>query len=206
MLANTFAYHPDRLHIGLGLAFSVLFPTRPSLPIPCPLRGVFFFSPDIPAAERAKWFDRTADEPISAYGYRMRLLARVDLRAHLRKLHVPVPVIAAADDRVVLSQAGRELTRLLPQARLWMPCVGHAALIHPCVDMAAVLADPRYWAPSSAEPPNCDLLPVRPGIGQRLRFQPRSVRPVEAPANHLREATRTCRRVLLVISRQFRLC
>ena len=56
----------------------------------------------------------------------------------------------APNDKVVPCSAGRELARLLPNARLLLARVGHAALIHPRIDLARLLADPAHWPGLSA--------------------------------------------------------
>jgi pimeloyl-ACP methyl ester carboxylesterase len=142
VLVNTFAYFPRRLLIGLAARLGVWLPDRPSHPLTRGVRGLFFFAPDIPAAERAEWWERTADVPMRAFGLRFRLIAGLDLRDRLASIRIPALVIAAPNDRVVPPAAGRELARLLPQARLLEPRVGHAALIHPRIDVARLLADP----------------------------------------------------------------
>jgi pimeloyl-ACP methyl ester carboxylesterase len=145
VLVNTFARYPRRLLIALGALLSRLLPAHPSPPGARGARGYFFFDPSIPEAARQEWWERTADVPMSAMGWRIRLLAGVDLRPRLRHVTAPALVLAAPNDRVVPARAGRELARLLPRARLLLPRVGHAALIHPRVDIAALLADPANW-------------------------------------------------------------
>ncbi|HEY8506156.1 MAG TPA: hypothetical protein VIL46_16335, partial [Gemmataceae bacterium] len=79
------------------------------------------------------------------FAYRLRMVARVDLRPRLSEVAAPALVLAAPNDRVVPAAAGAYLARHLPHARLIRPRVGHAALIHPAVDVAALLADPHLW-------------------------------------------------------------
>jgi pimeloyl-ACP methyl ester carboxylesterase len=145
VLVNTFAYFPRRPLIHLVAGVGRWFPHKPSHPITRGFRNLFFFSADIPPGERTEWWDRTADVPMSAYGDRLRMITTLDLRPRLAAVHVPTLVVFAADDRVVPPAAGRELARLLPKARLLQMRVGHAAMIHPRLDIACLLADPGYW-------------------------------------------------------------
>jgi len=87
VLVNTFAYFPRRWLIWLGSRFGPLLPARPSHPYSRPIRGVFFFGPDIPAEERAAWWERTCDVPMRGFGYRLRIIADLDLRPQCAKLN-----------------------------------------------------------------------------------------------------------------------
>ncbi len=145
VLVNTFAYFPRRWLIQIGACFGPLLPPRPSSPLTRPFRGFFFFPPGTSAAEQTVWWDQTADVPMRAFGYRMRIIARLDLRPQLHKIMVPALVIVAPNDRVVPPSSGRELARLLPNAKLLQMPVGHGALIHPKIDIAHFLADARRW-------------------------------------------------------------
>jgi pimeloyl-ACP methyl ester carboxylesterase len=146
------------LLIGAAAWLGRLLPDRPSPPRTRPLRGRFFFSDDIPPPERDAWWERTADVPMSAFGHRIRLLAGLDLRPRLSEIDVPALVVAAPDDRVVPARAGRDLARRLPRGRLLALRVGHAALIHPRVDVGELLQDGRYW--------------VRPDVVNACRLPP----------------------------------
>jgi pimeloyl-ACP methyl ester carboxylesterase len=162
VLVNTFAWYPGRLRIRLGAWLGQFFPPRPSHPATRGVRGLFFFPPDISSEERTAWWDRTADVPMSAFGHRLGLIVSLDLRRHLHKVTAPCLVIGAPNDRVVPFRASRELVRRLPNARLLILPVGHAALIHPRTDIAGFLAEPRYW-PASA-PATAEMLSAgRPG-------------------------------------------
>ena len=63
LLVNTFAHFPRRGLIALAAWLGQFLPARPSHPATRGIRGVFFFSPDIPSAERGAWWDLTADVP-----------------------------------------------------------------------------------------------------------------------------------------------
>jgi pimeloyl-ACP methyl ester carboxylesterase len=145
LLVNTFAYFPRRLLLHAFALLGRVLPNRPSPPRTRALRGLFFFSDEIPQPERNAWWDRTADVPMSAFGHRFRMITGLDLRPRLPEITVPALVLAAPDDRVVPSRAGRDLARRLPRGRLLTLRVGHAALIHPRVDVAALLKDEHYW-------------------------------------------------------------
>jgi pimeloyl-ACP methyl ester carboxylesterase len=145
VLVNTFAYFPLRWLIRFAARFGPLLPAKPSHPLTRPLRGFFFFPPGTPPAERAAWWERTADVPMRAFGYRMRIIAGLDLRPQLHTITLPALVIVAPNDRVVPPSAGRELVRLLPNAKLLQMRVGHAAMIHPKIDIAEFLANARWW-------------------------------------------------------------
>jgi pimeloyl-ACP methyl ester carboxylesterase len=145
LLINTFAYFPRRLIIRLANWAGYFFPTWPSPPFFRGARGVFFFGPDIKPPDRHQWWLRTADVPMRGFALRLTLIAKLDLRARLSEIGVPALVLAAPNDRVVPPSAGHELARLLPRARLVQPCVGHAAMIHPTINVARLLADPAHW-------------------------------------------------------------
>jgi pimeloyl-ACP methyl ester carboxylesterase len=145
LLINTFAHYPRRLLIRLGVWLGRLLPARPSPRGSRRLRGYFFFTREIPPDERVEWWEQTADVPMSAFGHRVREVAAVDLRPLLPSIRIPALVVAAPNDRVVPCRAGVELARLLPNARLLRPRVGHAAMIHPLIDVARMLADPSLW-------------------------------------------------------------
>jgi len=145
VLVNTFAYFPLRWLIGLAARFGPHLPARPSHPLSRSLRGFFFFPPGTPAAERAAWWERTADVPMRAFGYRMRIIAGLDLRPRLQEIGLPALVVVAPNDRLVPPSAGRELARLLPNAKLLQMRAGHSALIHPRVDVARLLDEQGNW-------------------------------------------------------------
>lgn len=140
VLVKTFARYPERIRIAIASLLGRFFPAKPSHPATRSIRGPFFFAPEIPAAERQEWWERTADVPMRAYGYRLRLIAALDLRKQLSSISIPTLVLAAPNDRIVSARAGRELAQFLPRAKLLTPSVGHAALIHPQVNVAEMLA------------------------------------------------------------------
>lgn len=144
VLVNTFARYRGRVRIRLASFFGRFLPRKPSHPATRPLRSVFFFSKEIPKAERDEWWSRTDDVPMRAFGYRLRLIAGLDLRSRLAEIPFPTLVIAAPDDRVVSPKAGRELVRGLPNAHLIEPRVGHGAMVHPSVNIAEYLASPGF--------------------------------------------------------------
>jgi pimeloyl-ACP methyl ester carboxylesterase len=139
VLVNTFAWFPARWRIRLAAWAGQLFPSRPAHPATRGVRGRFFFAPDIPPAVRAEWWERTADVPLSAYGRRLRLIAELDLRPRLGEIRTPTLVLVARNDRVVPPRAGQYLAHRLPNARLVCLPAGHAALVHPLVDLARLL-------------------------------------------------------------------
>jgi pimeloyl-ACP methyl ester carboxylesterase len=147
LLVNTFAHYPHRLRIHLFATLSQLLPARPSPPRSRAFRARFFFSPRVTQTVRNEWWDRTADVPMSGFALRLRLVRHVDLRPQLHRVRCPVLVLVAPDDRVVPPVAGRELARLLPCAHLLEMRVGHAAMVHPRVDLARLLAEPALWKP-----------------------------------------------------------
>lgn len=149
VLVNTFAWYPGRWRIGLAAWAGQFFPAKPSHPATRAIRGPLFFAPDVPQAERDQWWERTVDVPMGGYGYRLRMLAGVDLRSRLADVRIPALVVVAPNDRVVPPTAGLYLARHLPRARLLCLPAGHAALIHPLIDVARLLDDPRYWDTAS---------------------------------------------------------
>jgi pimeloyl-ACP methyl ester carboxylesterase len=144
VLVNTFAHFPRRWLIRLGAWLGRYFPERPSPPW-TRFRGRFFVSPDVPREWRLSCWEHTSAVPTGAFGRRMALIAKLDLRPRLREIRIPALVLAAPDDRIVPCRAGQELARLLPKAHLIEPRVGHSALVHPDVNVRRLLAEPSYW-------------------------------------------------------------
>jgi pimeloyl-ACP methyl ester carboxylesterase len=145
VLVNTFAHFPHRIKIHLLSLLGNLFPARPSPTSSRAFRGRFFFSPDVDQSVRDDWWQHTADVPMRGFALRLRLIRDVDLRPRLSNIHVPTLVMVAPDDRVVPPSAGRELARLISAAQLLEMRVGHAALVHPQVDVARLLDEPTFW-------------------------------------------------------------
>ena len=145
VLVNTFARYRGRIRIRLASFFGRLLPRKPSHPATRPFRSLFFFSKEIPQDVRDEWWIRTEDVPMRAFGYRLRLIANLDLRPRLAEIPTPTVVFVAPDDRVVSPKAGRELARMLPSAHLIEQRVGHGAMIHPSVNVASILAEPSNW-------------------------------------------------------------
>ena len=143
VLVNTFAYFPDRVRINLIAWLSKLSPSKPVHPASRRLRASFFFSSDLTAKDLDAFWEKTADVPLRAMGVRLRMIRGLDLRGRLGEIRIPTLVLTARDDRIVPSAAGRELARRLPCARLVEIRAGHAALIHPNVELARLLADMR---------------------------------------------------------------
>jgi len=163
VLVNTFPYFPRRPFIHLAATAGRWFPRKPSHPMTRGLRGLFFFGLEISAEQRTEWWERTADVPMSAFGDRLQIIRDLDLRSRLGSIQIPALVLVAPNDRVVPPAAGRYLARLLPKARLIERRVGHAAMIHPQIDIARFLADPAHWPALSAEAIAGDAAGSRPG-------------------------------------------
>src|SRR5262249_20024532 len=83
--------------------------------------------------------------PTCGFGLRMRLLHGLDLRPRLHEISTPALVIASVNDKVVPCSAGRELARLLPNAKLLLAGVGPAGPVHSEGRLANLLADPARW-------------------------------------------------------------
>lgn len=145
VLVNTFVRFRGRIRIRLASFFGRFLPKKPSHPATRPLRSRFFFSKEIPKEERDEWWNRTADVPMRAFGYRLRLISGLDLRSRLAEVDCPCLVIAAPDDRVVSPKSGRQLAEMLPHATLIEPRAGHAAMVHPSVNIAELLDDNNLW-------------------------------------------------------------
>lgn len=145
VLVNTFARFRGRVRIRLASLFGRWLPRRPAHPVTRPLRSLFFFSKDVRKEDRTEWWKRTEDVPMRAFGYRLRLIANLDLRPRLGDITFPTLVLVAPDDRVVSPKAGRELAEKLPNAKLIERNVGHGAMVHPSIDIAGMLADESLW-------------------------------------------------------------
>jgi len=139
VLVNTFAYYPRRAYIELPALAGPYLPAVPSHPVSRPIRRALFFGSGVPAADRRRWWDVTACVPVSAFGRRFTLIADLDLRPRLSELPMPTLVVAAPDDHVVPPVAGRLLARRIPGAKLVEPRAGHAAMVHPAVDIAKLI-------------------------------------------------------------------
>lgn len=139
VLVNTFAYYPRRVHIEALALVGPYLPTKPSHPLTRPLRSMLFFAPDVPRDIRRQWWELTADVPMSAFGRRFQLITGLDLRPRLPELRMPTLVLAAPNDHVVPPVAGHLLARRIPGAKLAQPRAGHAAMVHPQVDMAKLM-------------------------------------------------------------------
>ena len=148
VLCNTFAYYPARFRINLLAWLSSFAPTRPVHPFTRRPRSWIFLSPELTATELDAFWERTADVPMSVMGVRLHLIRDLDLRSQLGRITIPTLVLASCNDQVVPPTAGRELARRLPRAHLIEIRAGHAALIHPRIDIAQLLAAPRYREPA----------------------------------------------------------
>lgn len=135
VLINTFAWYPRRVFIHAAAAVSWLFPPRPASPIGQPVRSYFLFGAGVPSTVRDEWWKRTADVPMRVLGHRVRLVCSLDLRPAVSRIRVPTWILAAPNDRLVPAEAGRWLAAAIRGSRLWQPRVGHAALVHPDVDI-----------------------------------------------------------------------
>jgi pimeloyl-ACP methyl ester carboxylesterase len=146
VLVNTFARYPRRLFIDAAGLFGPWLPWAPPHPITRPVRGYFFFGPNVSREERAAWWKHTADVPTRAYGHRCRLLRDIDLLPRLHEVTAPAVVFTAPNDWIVPAAAGRLLAKRLPRAKhIAGPNAAHAALIDSRVDVAAWLADGSLW-------------------------------------------------------------
>jgi pimeloyl-ACP methyl ester carboxylesterase len=139
MLVNTFAWFPRRPFIKTLAFFGKYLPRRPASTRTRPFRGWFFSPSGISKGDKSEWWERTADVPMSAYGMRLQLLAGVDLRSRLEEIDVPAHVLVSPNDRIVPPCCGRLLAKRLPNSKLIEIEAGHAAMIHPDVDIAAML-------------------------------------------------------------------
>ncbi|MCX7700084.1 MAG: lysophospholipase, partial [Gemmataceae bacterium] len=132
------------MFIHAAAAASWLFPPRPASPLWQPLRSYVLFGAGVPSTVRDEWWKRTADVPMQVLGHRVRLVRSLDLRPAVGRIRVPTWILAALDDRLVPAVAGRWLAAAIRGCRLWQPRVGHAALVHPDVDI-------EKWLRSSDE-------------------------------------------------------
>ena len=143
VLVNTFARYPRRLLIRAGAILGSVCPSKRGPACVHALCSRYLFSPDTPPAARAELRQRTADVPLRALWRRCCMIAGLDLRARLAEMESPTLVLTSLNDRVVPPRAGRELAERLPRARLIELHAGHVALLHPSVDLAAILRHAR---------------------------------------------------------------
>jgi pimeloyl-ACP methyl ester carboxylesterase len=141
VLVNGFAYYPRRPLIHLLASLGSYLPKRPSSSWTRSMRGILFFPPNTSKAEQDAWWDLTADVPMWAYGMRVALITTMDVRPRLRDVSCPTTVFVAPNDRIVPPPAGRLMAKRLPNVRLIEKPLGHAAMIHPDVDVARWLSD-----------------------------------------------------------------
>lgn len=141
VLINTFAYFPRRSIINLLNWLAPFLPARPNHSATRCIRDRLFFAPEVAADRRDAWWNAVDDVPMSTYGLRFQMIAGLDVRPILPAIDKPALVLAAANDRVVRPTGGRFLARRLPRARLLQSPVGHAAFVHPRVDVVRWLAD-----------------------------------------------------------------
>jgi pimeloyl-ACP methyl ester carboxylesterase len=140
VLVNGFAYYPRRPLIHLLASLGRFLPKRPASTRTRNMRGILFFPPNTSQPEQDAWWDLTADVPMWAYGMRVALLAKMDLRPRLKEIRCPTTVFVASNDRIVPPPAGRLVAKHLSNARLIEQPFGHTAMIHPEVDVASWLA------------------------------------------------------------------
>jgi pimeloyl-ACP methyl ester carboxylesterase len=148
VIVNAFAYYPRRPLIHLLARLGRFLPMRPSAVWTRGMRGILFFPPNTPQSEQDAWWDLTADVPMWAYGMRVALLAKMDLRDRLNEIECPTTVFVAPNDRIVPAPAGRLLAKHIPNARLIEKPFGHAAMIDPGVDVAQWLAQSGKCSPN----------------------------------------------------------
>ena len=84
-----------------------------------------------------------------AFGYRLQLIAQLDVRPKLKEITCPCLVLVSPNDWVVPPKAGRELAESLPNAGIFERPVAHAAMAHPDINIARLLEDPSLWQPES---------------------------------------------------------
>lgn len=85
--------------------------------LPLAPRPAFLLGRRAPALVRRAFADAVASVPARTLRARMRSLERLDARAALGRITVPLLVLQAAQDRVVPARATQEILRLQPQAR-----------------------------------------------------------------------------------------
>ncbi len=139
VLVNTFAWYPRRLLIRLATVVGALTRSKPSPAFTRRFRGPFFFAPDTEPETRRQFWEQTADVPVRAFWRRACMIAGLDLRPRLAEIRTPTLVLVAPNDRVVPPKSGRALAEQLPRAELVEISAGHAALVHPSVNLAELL-------------------------------------------------------------------
>ncbi len=150
VLSNTFAYFPRRVRIGVGAWFGKFLPSWRAPIASRGIRGPAMFGLGVPKEIRSEFFEQTADVPMDICGHRLTMIAKLDLRSRLCEIKIPTLVLVGTQDLVVAPSAGRELARLLPNARLIERPVGHVAIVHPLIDVAELLDNPALWPEHSS--------------------------------------------------------
>lgn len=119
LLFSTFAHHPARLTLGLGVAASRLLSdalTRRFLALTHPLTLAQALGSDAPWHVRRTYLRRALGD-VAAYRAKCELALHFDARPWLHEVHVPTLILAGSDDTVVPRSAGERLAAGLPRVR-----------------------------------------------------------------------------------------
>lgn len=138
-LLNTFAYYRKRWQIFPAGTFGPSLPSRPLPKWTRRLRQGKMLEKGLSTDVTNRFWGYVEAIPMSALGYRMRLIRDLDLRPQLREIDVPTTVIVAGQDRLIPNHWGEELAASIPDAKLKRIEGAHIALVSVQTDFAEVL-------------------------------------------------------------------
>jgi pimeloyl-ACP methyl ester carboxylesterase len=141
-VVNSFARFRSPLQLRLALAGVNVMPWR----LMRVLRRLTVFRLHSPHTQRSEiryFLEQTRSTTRRGYIGRLRILLRYDLRERLREIRVPTLFVVSDDDRLIPSvEQGSYMAGRVPGAALRvLEGHGHACLVAPGVDLAAILAE-----------------------------------------------------------------
>ena len=144
VVLKALGHTPHRFALRVVLGLIALTPTAVLRAVAVPLVRRFLSG----SAERdvlGSLVEELAHADPGGYIGRLHMLLRYDVRARLAALRAPTLVVAGSRDRLLPSaENGRYLAQRIPGAALRvLPDAGHACLIEPGVDLAAMIRDWR---------------------------------------------------------------
>jgi aminoacrylate hydrolase len=143
ILVNTFASFPHRAKINLGVALYSVLPYSLLKAYRTRTAPHTLFSNDVEEEDRRAFREHTRQVRPEGYLARLRIIRKVDLRARLPEIKVPVLVVAGTEDNLLNAVvAARVMAAGLPRSRLkLLEGTGHMALLSNRVHVREWLAE-----------------------------------------------------------------